>query len=115
MEWVEPLAWARSCREQEIMGLRCLGSQGLPGRSHGLPRQPPHLADFSLHFPQLPLVSLGIALQLVVVVLEAADQMAHLPVDGPWGRVGNEGQTGPKSGPSSSVGRQAEPEPSRPF
>lgn len=55
----------------------------------------PHLADLSLHFPQLPLVALGISLQLVVVVLKTADQVAHLPVDGPWERVRDEHQTGP--------------------
>lgn len=62
----------------------------LAGPSHGYSQVAPHLADLSLHFPQLPLVSLGIPLELVVMVLEAADQVAHLTVDGPGLLVGRQ-------------------------
>lgn len=40
-----------------------------------------YLVDLQLRFPQFPLVALHVAFQLQVMVLEAADQMSHLPVD----------------------------------
>jgi hypothetical protein len=44
---------------------------------------PPYFANLSLYFSKLPLISLSIPFELVVMILEAANQVTHLTVDGP--------------------------------
>lgn len=45
-----------------------------------------YLVNLHLCFSELPLVALHVTFQLVVVVLEAADEVAHLSVDWACGK-----------------------------